>query len=155
MTDETHENDNHNAKKKEPARDYEVGYGKPPKHTRFKPGQSGNKKGRPKGSRNVKTDFKEISRKRVRVTDDGKSKTITTQQAALLKLAEGALKGDARKQAMFIQLCQTYNSEPENTEQKKLAKDDKDILNAYLEKHLNKNQDVKKTDIDDDEEWLR
>lgn len=30
-------------------KDYEVGYGKPPKNTRFKAGQSGNPKGRPKG----------------------------------------------------------------------------------------------------------
>ena len=37
-------------------RDYEVGRGKPPLHTRFKPGQSGNPKGRPKGVRNFKTD---------------------------------------------------------------------------------------------------
>ena len=31
---------------------YEVGYGKPPKSTQFKPGRSGNPKGRTKGSRN-------------------------------------------------------------------------------------------------------
>jgi len=32
-----------------PESDYEIGRGKPPMHTRFKPGQSGNPKGRPKG----------------------------------------------------------------------------------------------------------
>ncbi|MGK7651962.1 DUF5681 domain-containing protein [Roseovarius sp. B08] len=32
--------------------DYEVGYAKPPANTRFKPGQSGNPKGRPKGAKN-------------------------------------------------------------------------------------------------------
>ena len=39
--------------------DYEVGYRKPPKHTRFKPGQSGNLRGRPKGTKNLKTDLME------------------------------------------------------------------------------------------------
>ncbi len=33
-----------------------VGYCKPPKRTRFQPGQSGNPRGRPKGTKNLKTD---------------------------------------------------------------------------------------------------
>ena len=37
---------------------YEVGYGKPPHHTRFRPGASGNPKGRPKGVNNLATDIK-------------------------------------------------------------------------------------------------
>jgi hypothetical protein len=36
-------------------RDYEVGYGRPPRHTRFKPGRSGNPRGRPSGSKNLTT----------------------------------------------------------------------------------------------------
>ena len=36
-------------------RDYEVGYGKPPRHTRFVKGQSGNPRGRPPGAKNMKT----------------------------------------------------------------------------------------------------
>ena len=36
-------------------RDYEVGYGKPPRHTRFTKGQSGNPRGRPPGAKNLKT----------------------------------------------------------------------------------------------------
>ncbi len=37
--------------------DYEVGYGKPPRHTRFQPGRSGNPRGRPKDTKNLKTDL--------------------------------------------------------------------------------------------------
>ena len=39
-------------------RDHDAGYGKPPRHSRFKKGQSGNPKGRPRGSRNFSTDLK-------------------------------------------------------------------------------------------------
>jgi len=39
--------------------EYEVGFGKPPKDTQFKPGQSGNTAGRPKGSKNLKADLLE------------------------------------------------------------------------------------------------
>ena len=35
-----------------------IGYGRPPVHSRFKPGQSGNPRGRPKGSLNFETDLK-------------------------------------------------------------------------------------------------
>jgi hypothetical protein len=40
---------------KQSAQNYSVGYGRPPITSRFKPGVSGNIKGRPKGSKNLKT----------------------------------------------------------------------------------------------------
>lgn len=43
--------------------EYEVGYGKPPKKHQFKPGYSGNKKGRPKGSLNVFTEIEKMRKK--------------------------------------------------------------------------------------------
>ena len=50
---------------------YEVGYGKPPQHTQFKKGHSGNIKGRPRGSRNASTLLDEALRERVMVTENG------------------------------------------------------------------------------------
>ncbi len=57
--------------------DYEVGYKKPPKHTRFTKGQSGNGKGRPKGSRNFSADVKDTLKARVGLTGAGKRKKVT------------------------------------------------------------------------------
>jgi hypothetical protein len=49
--------------------DYEVGYGKPPPHTRFVQGLSGNPRGRPRGAKNIKTLLPKALNERVVVTD--------------------------------------------------------------------------------------
>ena len=53
--------------------DHDGGYGKPPRHSQFKKGQSGNPQGRPKGSRNFSTDLKETLEKLIRITDQGEA----------------------------------------------------------------------------------
>ena len=58
-------------------KDYEVGYGKPPKRTRYKPGQSGNPKGRPKGSKSRRAVIDEILDTKVVVTIGGKRRKVT------------------------------------------------------------------------------
>jgi hypothetical protein len=100
-----------NRKKPTPKDDYDVGYGKPPKRTRFAPGHSGNPSGRPKGTRNFKTDLTATLKAPVRITRDGKPQKVSTQEAMLLRLREKALAGDARALDRFISLAQTYNNE--------------------------------------------
>src|SRR5258707_14185668 len=58
-------------------RDYEVGYRKPPGHTRFKKGQSGNPKGRPAGAKNLSTLLSEALNEPVVVTENGGHNKIT------------------------------------------------------------------------------
>ncbi len=91
------------------AKDYEVGYGKPPKEGRFKKGQSGNPKGRPKGHRNFKTDLLDTLKAPVQLKDKGRPRTVSTQQAALLRLREKALGGDARALDRLIDLARLHN----------------------------------------------
>jgi hypothetical protein len=73
-----------------------IGYGRRPVHSRFKPGQSGNPRGRPKGGLNFETDLKRTLQAPVTVNDGGKPRTVTTQEALLLRLREKALKGDVK-----------------------------------------------------------
>lgn len=112
--------------------DYEVGYGKPPKHTQFKENRSGNPKGRPKGSNNFGTDVKRALKAPVRLTKDGSPKTVSTQEAALLRLREKALKGDPRALDRLLALAQVYNDEQlvKDASQQVTAKD-AEILEAY------------------------
>ena len=75
----------------------EVGYGKPPREHRFKPGQSGNPRGRPKGARGFKADVEEALRATIVITEDGKQRRITIVAAALKRLIQKAVqKGDLR-----------------------------------------------------------
>ena len=111
--------------------DYEIGYGKPPKHSRFKKGQSGNRKGRPKGSRNFRTDVKKTLNEPVRLTKDGKRKSVSTQHAALMRLREKALSGDARSLDRLLELARNYNDEEFAEAASALSATDQEILDAF------------------------
>jgi hypothetical protein len=75
---------------------FEVGYKRPPKAGQFVTGQSGNPKGRPRGSQNVASAFLKIARERVRVTINGHIRTITKLEAIMLQLVNKAMAGDVR-----------------------------------------------------------
>src|ERR1044071_1619790 len=58
----------------------EVGYGKPPRSTQFKPGQSGNRAGRPRGSKNFATALEQELNSRVIVTENGRRKRVSKRE---------------------------------------------------------------------------
>ena len=74
----------------------EVGYGKPPVESRFKPGQSGNPKGRPRGTKNLKTDLHEELQEKIVVREGDNTMRISKQRAIIKTLVAKTLKGDAR-----------------------------------------------------------
>ena len=74
----------------------EVGYGKPPKEHQFKKGQSGNPKGRPKGSKNVTTLIEETLAAEIEYREKGRTKRATAKELIVRKMCEKALKGDLR-----------------------------------------------------------
>lgn len=74
--------------------DYEVGYKRPPREHQFKPGQSGNPKGRPKLIKDFKTDLREELEEIITIQEGGKSKPITKQRALIKKLLVKALGGE-------------------------------------------------------------
>jgi hypothetical protein len=81
---------------KENAPDYEVGFGKPPAATRFKRGQSGNPKGRPKGKRNAATVIMRALQAKVVINENGRRREVTKFEAAVTQVANKAAGGDLR-----------------------------------------------------------
>jgi hypothetical protein len=113
--------------------DYEVGYGKPPTHSQFRPGQSGNPAGRRRGVRNLKTDVMRMLRTPVKVTEGGRTRTRSTQEGALMVLREQALRANARSLDRLFELAERFNSDAgELGPAEALSADDQAILSAYV-----------------------
>jgi hypothetical protein len=74
----------------------EIGFGKPPKRTQFKKGQSGNPRGRPKGQPNIATVLVKALREKVIVNENGRRKVITKLEASITQLVNKAAAGDLR-----------------------------------------------------------
>ena len=80
----------------EDERDYEVGYGKPPRHTRFELGRSGNPRGRPGGSKNLSTLLSEALQEPVIVVENGRRRKIAKRQAIVTQLVNRSAKADLK-----------------------------------------------------------
>jgi hypothetical protein len=87
---------------------YEVGYAKPPKHTRFKPGQSGNLKGRPKGAKSLKTIVRKLLTSKVTVRTASGPQRMSKVEALMHKQIEKAFAGDLRAIASLLHFYQTF-----------------------------------------------
>jgi hypothetical protein len=75
--------------------DYEVGYGKPPQHTRFVKGQSGNPRGRPPGAKNMKTLLTKALNEIVVVTEHGGGqRKVSKREAIATQLVNRSAKAD-------------------------------------------------------------
>ena len=82
------------SKDKPGSSEYEVGYGKPPRHSQFKKGRSGNPNGRPKGSLNLATLLERILHEKVVINENGQRREITKGEAALKQLVNKSAAGD-------------------------------------------------------------
>ena len=101
-------------------RDYEVGYGKPPSHSRFTKGQSGNPRGRPRGAKNLKTLLNEALNECVIVTENGGRRKVTKREAIITQLVNRSATADWRAIKILLDLVreiegQTDPASPETS----------------------------------------
>lgn len=83
---------------------YEVGYGKPPKPGQFKPGQSGNPKGRPKRQATTEELVLKEAARLIGIKMGDRVAHVTRREALVRKLFQTALEGDSRSTAMLLNI---------------------------------------------------
>ena len=91
-----------------------MGYGNPPHYTRFRPGQSGNPRGRPRGAKGRKQIVAEIANEMHWVVEDGKRRRRTTLELIFLKLRNLAAQGNVAAFRAYHTLLARYS--PQGTQ---------------------------------------
>ncbi len=117
--------------------DYDVGYKKPPEHTRFAKGRSGNPRGRPKGTKNLETDLREELEEQIVVREGGRQIKISKQRAFIKSLCTKAINGDTRAGAQLANLMLRLLSAGDQVdEQSEVSAEDEEILAQYTQQHM-------------------
>jgi hypothetical protein len=115
---------------------YSVGWGKPPRHTQFKKGESGNRKGRPRGAKNATTVLSEELSERVVVSENGRRRRITKLRAAVKQLVNKAASGDHRSAQLLLdevrQGDKRHDSSPSDAHH--LDEEDQSVIRGIVER---------------------
>jgi hypothetical protein len=87
--------------------EYDVGYGKPPKGSRFKPGNNANPKGRPKRKPlAIAKTIADFVNQPVQYTENGRKRKATRQDLKIKKIVSDAVKGDVKSAEMMLKLLE-------------------------------------------------
>jgi hypothetical protein len=124
-------------------RDSDAGYGRPPRAHQFKPGQSGNPRGRPKGAKNESTILREIFERKIESRSEGRSRKITVLEGILLRITEDSLKGNTKSAAFLLNRYAAMVSG--ELQRHDLSDDDRDVLEA-LSRRLEAQRTIKEKD---------
>ena len=108
---------------------HEVGYKRPPSHSRFKPGHSGNPAGRPK--RQVSFSDALLTELATSLPGKDPEQARSKLQALVKTLVDAAVGGNARAQSLVVGALARLG-DAENSEAPPLTADDKEILEAYV-----------------------
>lgn len=125
-------------------RNYTVGYRRPPKKTQFKPGQSGNPKGRPKGTLDLKTALTDELKERITVRENGKSRRVNKQTALVKALIAKGMQGDTKAAGLVLNLNARLLENSVDQESEFIDREEEALLKKFLPQ-LVKRSKAKKT----------
>ena len=111
--------------------DHQVGYGQPPKASRFRPGQSGNPGGRPKGAKNLLTDLRAELSSTMTIRERGRERAVTKQVAIVKALVAAAVDGDMRAITTLVNIARTAPTEDRQQDEAELSDDQAEILHDF------------------------
>lgn len=117
----------------------DVGYGKPPKAHRFKPGQSGNPTGRPKGVKNELTIIHELLSQKITINVRGRVKRITLFEALYRRALDAGLKGDLKSIAFILNRFRGLADGQSPTDEP--SEDDKAVIDTFIAKLMKETKD--------------
>ena len=125
--------------------DYEVGYGKPPRHTRFVKGQSGNPRGRPYGAKNLSTLLDEALNEPVTVTENGGRRRVSKRQAIITQLVNRSATADFRAIKLLLDIVRDIErqTEPASSETAEYSAADEKVLAQLRARFSKANRDAR------------
>ena len=95
--------------------DYVVGYGKPPLHTRFQKGRSGNPKGRPRGKKNMSTLLSAALDAAIIVVENGRRKKISKREAIITQLVNKSASADLKATQIVLAMLQDVEARADDS----------------------------------------
>jgi Family of unknown function (DUF5681) len=107
-----------------------VGYKRPPREHQFRPGQSGNPSGRPKGARNFKSELREELGELVTIRDGEREIQVSKQRALIKSLVAAAIEGNQRAAASVLAICVRMLADADDDEAIDSV-EDRDIVEAF------------------------
>lgn len=100
--------------------------------TRFKPGVSGNRHGRPVGRKSFKTELREVVEESIAVRVNGAMTNITSRKAFLLSMRQKAFAGDRWAMDRLFRMIEQHLPDQEVRDTGKSAKEDAEFLRRLL-----------------------
>jgi hypothetical protein len=119
------------AKKPKGSSDYDIGWGKPPKHTQFQKDQSGNPSGKSKKEASIKAKLLKIASEDNTVQKNGKSQAMTHLDAMAFTVFSKALKGDLRAVKFIAEQIGGDVSETSPPQQLQLTSADLEAMSSH------------------------